>query len=124
MRLPIVDSEFPSRDLIRTLRTGVRHASGEGMPESIAWQAFLELRKRGEPDADRLFIGALRALHNRRSFAGSDLPCDDLVPEEHKLADDAYLQDLWKAYKKCIKTHRPGPAKTLLDDIEAQLGTA
>ena len=121
MSAPIVDSERNSRELIRTLRTGVRQAPDEVMPESLAWQSFLELKKRGEPDATRLFISALKSLHTRRSFAGNDLFSDDTLPEEHRLADDRYLADLWKAYKKCIRTRRTGPAKVLLRDIEAQL---
>lgn len=123
MDASLVDATLESRDLIRTLRTGVRQGSEAVMPESVAWQAFLELRKRGEPDAPRLFIGALKSLHTRRSFAGADLFSEDTLPEEHRLSDDRYLADLWKAYKKCIRTHRTGPAKALLRDIAAQLET-
>ena len=121
MSASLVAPELNSRDLIRTLRTGVRTPPEAVMPESVAWQSFLELRKRGEPNATKLFISALKSLHTRRSFAGSDLFCDDTLPEEHRLADDGYLADLWKAYKKCIRTRRTGPAKVLLRDIEAQL---
>ena len=123
MSVSLVDSSLESRDLIRTLRTGVRQATEDVMPESIAWQSYLELRKRGEPRAPILFIGALKSLHNRRSFAGANIYSEDTLPEEHRLADDRYLADLWKAYKKCIRTHRTGPAKALLLDIEAQLVT-
>lgn len=108
-----------SRDLIRALRTGVRDSLGEALPESVAWQLFLELRRRGEPQAGELFVQALRSLHSRRSIAGSQLPDDDTQPEEHRLIEDAYLADLWKAYKKCIRMHRTGPASQLLRDIEA-----
>lgn len=121
MSASIVDPALNSRDLIRTLRTGVRQSSGEVMPESVAWQSFLELRKRGEPKASSLFIGALKSLHSRRSFAGADIFSEDTLPEEHRLVDDNYLADLWKAYKKCIRTHRTGPAKVLLQDIAQQL---
>jgi hypothetical protein len=121
MSLPLVSPESPSRELVRTLRTGVRESVDGCMPESVAWQTYLELKKRGEPDAPRLFIGALRSLHSRRSFAGADLPSEDPLPEEHKLVEDEYLADLWKAYKKCIRTHRTGPAQALLRDIEEQL---
>ena len=62
---------------------------------------------------------ALKSLHSRRSIAGSQLPDDDTQPEEHRMIEDAYLGDLWKAYKKCIRTHRTGPASQLLRDIEA-----
>lgn len=124
MSVSIVDPALHSRDLIRTLRTGVRQGPGEVMPESVAWQSFVELRKRGEPTAPRLFISALKILHTRRSFAGADLFSEDTLPEEHRLVDDGYLADLWKAYKKCIRTHRTGPAKVLLDDIAEQLAVA
>lgn len=118
----VVDVGAPSRDLIRLLRMGLAvDASADVMPESLAWHLFLELRRRGEPDAGRLFVGALRTLHGRRSLAGSDLPSDDALPDEHRMTEDAYLADLWKAYKKCIRTHRTGPASQLLRDIEEQV---
>jgi len=114
-----LENDVPSRDLIRALRTGLRDSLGETLPESVAWQLFLELRRRGEPQAGELFVQALRSLHSRRSIAGSQLPDDDTQPEEHRLIEDPYLADLWKAYKKCIRTHRTGPASQLLRDIEA-----
>jgi hypothetical protein len=122
MSLALVDSSQPSRDLIRTLRSGVRPRTEEVMPESVAWQAFLELRRRGEPDADRLFIQALRSLHDERSRSGHPLTCDDRLPDEHKLGENPYLGELFKAYKKCLAAQRPGPAGVLLQDIAAALG--
>lgn len=120
----LVDASVPSRDLVRTLRMGLRQARGEeAMPESVAWHTFLELRRRGEPGAGELFVAALRSLHGRRSMAGSDLPSEDTQPDEHRMVDDAYLADLWKAYKKCIRAHRTGPASQLLRDIEEQVCT-
>jgi len=117
-----VDMNRPSRELIRSLRVGVRDPSDGGvLPESVAWHLYLELRRRGEPDAGQLFIRALRNLHSRRSFAGSDLPSDDTLPDEHRMSEDAYLADLWKAYKKCIRMNRTGPASQLLRDIEEQV---
>ena len=116
-----LDTSLTSRDLIRRLRTGLRDSNGAGMPESVAWHVYLELRRRGEPDAGRLFIGALKSLHTRRSIAGSALPSDDSQPYEHRMIDDAYLADLWKAYKKCIRSQRTGPASQLLRDIEEQV---
>ena len=75
----------------------------------------------GEPNAGELFIRALRSLHSRRSIAGSTLPRSDMLPDEHRMSEDLYLADLWKAYKKCIRTHRTGPASQLLRDIEEQV---
>ena len=99
--------------------------SGQGvLPESVAWQTFLELQKRGEPEAVRLFLGAVRSLHSRRCIAGVDLPTEDPLPEEHRLVDDGFLGDLWKAYKKCIKNNRTGPAQQLLRDIEERINEA
>lgn len=115
-----VDTTLNSRELIRTLRRGVGDST-EVLPESVAWHVFLELRRRGEPTAESLFIGALRSLHSRRSLAGVELPCTDPDPDEHRLVDDAFLGDLWKAYKKCITTNRTGPASQLLRDIEEQI---
>lgn len=91
------------------------------MPESLAWHVFLELRKRGEPDAGRLFVQALRSLHSRRTIAGVNLGTCEVDVDEHRLAEDAFLADLWKAYKKCIRTQKTGPASQLLRDIEAQI---
>jgi hypothetical protein len=98
----------------------VQSANGV-LPESVAWQTFLELQKRGEPDAVRLFLGAVRSLHSRRCIAGVDLPTEDFLPDEHRLTQDLFLADLWKAYKKCIKNHRTGPAGQLLRDLEEHL---
>ena len=116
----LVDSGTPSRELIRNLR--VTQSPGEDvLPESLAWHTFLELRKRGEPGCERLFISALRNLHSRRCIAGVDLPTGDRLPNEHRMVDDGFLADLWKAYKKCIKNNRTGPASQLLRDIEERI---
>ncbi len=117
----LVDTSVSSRDLIRALRMGMRFAGKASMPESLAWHTFVELRRRGEPRAGELFVSALKSLHSRRSLAGSDLPSDDTQPDEHRLVEDAYLADLWKAYKKCIRAQRTGPASQLLRDIEEQV---
>jgi len=114
----LVDSSASSRDLVRRLRTGLNGEESDIMPESVAWHVYLELRRRGEADAGRLFVGALRTLHSRRSIAGVELPCEDPHIDEHRLVDDPFLGDLWKAYKKCIRAHRTGPASQLLRDIE------
>jgi hypothetical protein len=115
----LVDASRTSRELVRDLRA--IPPGGEALPESVAWQTFLELRKRGEPDATRLFLTAVRNLHSRRCIAGAALPTDDPLPDEHRLTDDAFLADLWKAYKKCITNHRTGPAGQLLRDMEEHL---
>lgn len=117
----VVDPGAPSRELVRRLRTGLETETGSMMPESVAWHLYLELRRRGEPDAGRLFVSALRNLHSRRSLAGVELPSEDLLVDEHRMVEDPFLGDLWKAYKKCIRNHRTGPASQLLRDIEAQL---
>lgn len=116
----LVNDGMSSRELIRNLRLTVAPAP-DVLPESVAWHTFLELRKRGEPDCERLFISALRNLHSRRCIAGVELPTDDVYTDEHRMVDDPFLADLWKAYKKCIKTHRTGPAGQLLRDIEERL---
>ena len=74
MEIPVViDSGSSSREMCRRLRTGLSGEEGEVMPESVAWHLFLELRRRGEPDAGRLFVGALRTLHSRRTIAAVSL---------------------------------------------------
>lgn len=116
-----VDTNVSNRDLLRQLRIGSRENADGLMPESVAWHVFIELRKRGEERAHTLFLRALRTLLSRRAMAGSELPSVDLCTDEHRLAEDLYLADLWKAYKKCIRTNRTGPASLLLRDIEAQI---
>lgn len=115
----LVDANSSSRDLVRSLRS--ISTESIALPESVAWQTFMELRRRGEPDAGRLFLSAVRALHSRRCIAGAALPCDDCSPDEHRLTDDAFLADLWKAYKKCITNHRTGPASQLIRDMAEHL---
>jgi hypothetical protein len=117
----IVNGTASSRDLVRALRSGVVQDEPDVMPESVAWHVFLELKRRGEPKADSLFIGALRSLHSRRTLVGTCLPNQDRDPDEHRLVQDPFLQDLWKAYKKCIRNNRTGPASQLLRDIEEAL---
>ncbi len=116
----LVDSGSTSRELVRNLR--VVHAADGVLPESVAWQTFIELQKRGEPDAVRLFLGAVRQLHSRRCIAGVELPTEDPLPDEHRMSNDPFLGDLWKAYKKCIRNNRTGPASQLLRDMEEHLG--
>ena len=118
----LVNRDAPSRELIRTLRRGGAGLPEEVLPESVVWQTFMELDKRGEETARPLFIDSIRRLHSRRSIAGSTLPCVDHDPDEHRLSEDPMLADLWKAYKKCIRLQRTGPASQLLRDIEEQLG--
>ena len=115
----LVDSGAPARELVRNLRSPC--TAENYMPESVAWQTWVVLRERGEPTADKLFLGAVRRLHTRRCVAGSTLSAQDGTPDEHRLTGDAYLADLWKAYKKCIQNNRPGPASALLRDIEERL---
>lgn len=116
----LVDPNASSRELIRNLR-GYRVSEDNVLPESVAWQTFAELRRRGEPEASRLFLQAVRNLHARRCIQGVELPTEDVVPDEHRLVDDPFLADLWKAYKKCIANNRTGPALQLLRDIEERI---
>lgn len=118
----LVNPSMSSRELVRTLRISASRC-GEFLPESVVWHAYHELSRRGHDNANELFIRALRSLHSRRSIAGSDLSVNDTFLEEHRLAGDGVLAELWKAYKKCIRTHRNGPAAQLLNEIEDRLGT-
>lgn len=119
----VVDTTAPSRQLFRMLRSRPdRIATDQGvLPESILWRIYCELRRRGEPEIDALFLRSVKSLHRRRSIGASELPCDDPDTEEHKLVDDPFLGELWKAYKKCICRSRTGPAAQLLRDIESQM---
>lgn len=119
MECTLVDASCSSRELLRNLR--VARTDSDVLPESIAWQTFLELRRRQEPEAARMFLQAVKALHSRRCIAGTELPTVDPLPDEHRLAEDTFLGDLWKAYKKCIRNHRTGPASQLIRDMEAHL---
>ncbi len=119
MELSLVDAACTSRELVRNLRAP-RPEPGV-LPESVVWQTYIELRRRREPEAAKLFLTAVKALHSRRCIAGVDLPTSDSLPDEHRLVEDAFLADLWKAYKKCIKNHRTGPAGQLIRDMELHL---
>lgn len=117
-----VDPQTPSRQLLRTLRRQPdRYTEDDHLPESVLWQAWCELRRRGEDGADRHFLRSVRKLHRRRSLGSVDLPGTDTHPTEHRLVDDPMLSELWKAYKRCICSQRTGPAAQLLNDIEAQI---
>jgi hypothetical protein len=115
----LVDSEMSDRELVRNLRAGVN--TGEMMPENMLWHTWVELSRRGMPEANVLFIGALRSLHGRRVMSGSNLSTHDGSVDEHRLSHDAMLGDLWKAYKRCIRNNRTGPASEILKEIEIRL---
>jgi len=115
----LADGALTSRDLIRQIR--VIPTDAEVLPESVAWQTYLELQRRGEPRAGDLFLHAVKNLHSRRCIAGAALPTMDPNPDEHRLTEDTFLADLWKAYKKCIRNNRTGPARQLLADMEEHL---
>ena len=111
-----------SRELVLQIRSAVsRPTLASKMPESEVWKAYIELRKRGEPEADRRFIQALRSLHRRRSDGVADIPVCDTAPREHLEAPDPFLGELFKAYKKCIQNTRMGPAAKLIRDMETQI---
>ncbi|MFT5583595.1 MAG: hypothetical protein ACI9VR_001173 [Cognaticolwellia sp.] len=111
--VPVADLD--TRILRRMLR---RPAAVAHMPESEIWRAYMELSRRGEPQATELFLLSLKGLHRRRAMGGSNLPCADPSPDEHRLVEDPYVGELWKAYKRCISQGRPGPASALLRDLE------
>lgn len=109
-------AHLPTREVLRVLRSP--EASPEGLPESTLWQAYIELHRRGDPSAGPAFVRALRTLHQRRGLARAGLGASDPSPEEHRLAADPYLQDLWKSYKRCLCAHRHVPAGQLLRELE------
>lgn len=118
----VVNPDLPSRKLLRLLRRQPDlHMEDETLPESVLWQTFCELRRRGEASAPDHFLRSVRKLHRRRSMKATPLPSTDHHTDEHLLVDDPLLSELWKAYKRCICSQRTGPAATLLNDIEAQL---
>ena len=120
-----VDTETPTRDLIRLLRSQPDTSQeASNLPESVLWHAWCELKKRGEPRADAHFKRSVRQLHRRRSIGAVVMPSLDTDPVEHKLTDDPMLAELWKAYKRCICSQRTGPAAQLLRDIEARIDEA
>jgi hypothetical protein len=120
-----IDTSAPSRQLVRVLRNQPDRMGREDvMPESVLWRAYCELRRRGDERAAQHFLRSMRTLHRRRAMATSELYDTDTWPDEHKLVDDPLLGELWKAYKRCIRAQRTGPAAQLLNDIAAQLGAA
>ena len=114
-----VDSALPTRDLIRLLR--VPPDATQGMPENIQWQAFVELHRRGERSAAPVFIQSIRSLHRRRTLSACELSIQDNAPDEHRLAGDPYIGELWRSYKRCLLTHRTGPAAQILRELEQQI---
>ena len=117
---PVFDLSASSRQLIRLLRdqSSVTADNNDALPESLLWQTYCELRRRGEKnEADPHFIRSVKRLHRRRSEGTKFLSVQDVSPQEHKLVDDPMLSQLWKAYKRCICRHRTGPASQLLQDI-------
>lgn len=117
-----VDTQAPSRILVRMLRTAPEQATADNvLPESVLWHIYCELRRRGEDGADQAFVRSMRHLHQRRSLGGVELPSTDTDPEEHRMVDDPMLAELWRAYKRCICAQRTGPAAQLLRDIEGRL---
>lgn len=111
-----------SRSIKREMRMSTRQAAeSTTLPESSLWKMYAELRRREDPDADQLLIQGLKSILARRSYSASKIPIIDPDPLEHKLVDDAYLGELFKAYKRCICSHRTQPAGQLLRDIDTQL---
>ncbi len=116
----LIDPSLSTRELIRAMRS---RSIGVALPESTVWHTYHLLRHRAEPDATRLFVDALRSLLARRR-ASETLPMADTYTDEHHLAEDPILADLWRAYKKCVASNRPGPAETLLTELTARLAVA
>jgi hypothetical protein len=119
MSVPQIDFSVPTRDLVRLLK--VPPDTATALPESVLWRVFIELKRRGEPQAAGYFISGLRTLHRRRTLAASDLPLVDADPDEHRLAEDPYLAELWKSYKRCLCANRTGPAAQILREVEQQV---
>lgn len=115
-----IDTDADSRTLQRALRAG-RFGDGSIMPESVAWRVYRELDRRGEDGAGQLFMGALRRLHQRRVMGVAQLSTVDPWMDDHRDVEDTYLGEMWKAYKKCIRDNRPGPASHLLRDLEERV---
>ena len=113
------DSSVPTRELVRMLR--VPPPIANAMPESIQWRVFLELRRRGEVGAAANFIQAVKALYRRRALGATDLALADGDPDEHRLAEDPYLGELWRSYKRCLLANRTGPAGQILRELEQQI---
>ena len=64
-----------SRDLKRGMRVSIRQAGDSTtLPESNLWRMYVELRNRGELDADDLFIRGLRGILDRRGYIASHIP--------------------------------------------------
>lgn len=122
MTAPTVDLNAPSRDLLRLLRAPPETANR--LPESVCWRAFLELRRRGDPQATPHFLAGLKSLHRRRGMAAATLPTVDPDTEEHKLAEDPYLGELWRSYKRLLCANRTGPAAQILREVEQQLSAS
>ena len=111
-------TDTATRELVRRMRRPPEHGH---MPDSELWGAYLELSRRGEPQAARLFLSGLKSLHRRRAIGTGDLSQADPDPAEHRGAEDPYVGELWKAYKRCISDGRTGPAAQLLRDLEETL---
>lgn len=115
-------SSADSRKLKRLLRNQPDSLGADQLlPESVLWQVWVELRRRGEQNVDQPFLRSVKNLHRRRSIGAVELPTQDPDPDEHKLVDDPFLGELWKAYKRCICAQRTGPAAQLLRDIEDRM---
>jgi hypothetical protein len=114
--------EPSSRDLIRLLRVRALGPLAGAMPEIEVWRIYCELRRRKFENAGVPLVDALRMLHERRMIGLVALAPHDPSPEDHRWVDDPFLGELWKAYKRCIRQGRPGPARQILRDLEAHLG--
>ena len=108
-----------SRELKREMRLSVRQAHGcATLPESNLWRMYLELRARGESDADSLLVRGLKGILDRRGYTGSTIPVIDTDPAEHKACDDPFLP----ACSRPTVLYAPHTAcAQLLKDIETQL---
>ena len=117
------DASVPTRQIMREMRLRCTRAGTQSarLPESDLWKMFCVLRGRGEDGANVLLLRGLKTLHDRRATGTSELSLIDPDPHEHKASDDAYLGELWRAYKRCICADRSAPAAQLLRDIEDQL---
>ncbi|MBN1336088.1 MAG: hypothetical protein JXB39_09020 [Deltaproteobacteria bacterium] len=113
--------ESSSRDLVRILRVHALGPVAGTMPEADVWRIYCELRRRRSEKAGASLVEALHQLHDRRLTGPPSTLPDDPAPQDHRWVDDAFLGELWRAYKRCIRQGRLGPARQILRDLEAHL---
>ena len=84
---PLFDPSVETRDLIRTMRRGVLNDEESVMPESLVWQVFLELRRRGDPCIHRSSCigGCIQLSHRADIFSPRQTNTDRRVASTAKM---------------------------------------